>query len=140
MYKLTKNFTLAENTCRCGCGSFGGNQELLDVIQALRDYLNTPVSVHSWFRCRAHNNRPTNVKNQYGVYGAGSNDSSYHLTGLAIDFSAKGIPNESIQWYLRNTYKNKYGVGLYDWGIHLDVRPNRTDWDNTDKAREDMYS
>lgn len=98
-------------------------------MDKLRNHFDSPVIVHSWFRCRAHNNRPVHLKNRFGIYGAGSNDNSWHLNGAAVDFHVKGVENEIVHWYLRENYYDRFGVGLYDWGLHLDMRDNRGGWD-----------
>lgn len=127
---ISKNFTAEENRCRCGdCDKFSADVELVYRMQDLRDYYARKVIVHSWFRCRAHNNRPDNQFNANGVRGAGSNDSSWHLYGAAMDFHVEGIKDHSsITSHLRRWYPDRYGIGLYDWGVHFDVRSIRADW------------
>lgn len=46
-----------------------------------------------------------------------------------MDFHVKGVDVESIHWYLRDRYPEQYGVGLYDWGVHLDMCELEGDWD-----------
>ena len=135
MTNISDNFTRSESTCRCGCGKFGADIELVKVLEMLRAWLrinhnpNAIVKMHSWFRCYEHNNRPADEKNSRGIFGAGSNKHSWHLTGAAGDFSSPNVPNELIVWFLRDAFPDKYGVGIYDWGVHLDMRPMRVDWD-----------
>ncbi len=138
MTQISKHFTRAENACRCGdCNKFGADIKLVQAMELLREHFDSPVIVHSWFRCREHNNRSITKKSASGVYGAGSNDKSWHLTGSAIDFHVQGVDNAMVHHYLRSKYKGRHGVGIYDWGIHLDVRPLRADWD--ERQESDLY-
>ena len=130
------NFTIPEIACRCGeCDEFTFSLELLDRLEEIRAWARRQhkpkaiVRVHSAYRCMAHNNRSTKEKNKHGVYGAGSNKDSKHPEGRAADFSIPGVANEAIHWYIRDTYKDEYGLGLYDWGLHLDTREIAGDWD-----------
>lgn len=127
---ISTHFTEAENRCRCGdCNKYSADIELVAVLEELREELGRrAINVTSWFRCRAHNNRPTSVVNAQGIPGAGSNDNSWHLVGGAVDFWVRGIDPELIGRKLRKKYPNKYGIGIYDWGVHLDIRPVRADW------------
>lgn len=136
MTQISTNFTRDENRCNCGeCTQFGADIKLcerLETIRAWARHNHNPaaiVVIHSWFRCRAHNNRSVKKKNKLGVYGAGSNDSSWHLTGAGADFSIPGVSPEAICWFIRDTWPDDGGVGLYEWGAHLDMRDEPANWD-----------
>lgn len=128
--KLSTNFRRSENQCKCGdCNKFGADIELVNVMEEFRAHLRfniiatAIIIVTSWFRCREHNNRPVSEG------GAGSNDNSWHLTGSAIDIKVPGIPPGKLAYEFRKLFPNKYGVGIYDWGIHIDMRPKAGNWD-----------
>ena len=128
---ISTNFYSHENVCHCGCGEYSADVELVDVMEETRlHFLSNPFIVHSWFRCRPHNNRPTNEKNERGVSGVGSGDYSHHLYGRAVDFHINNVELIEIRTYLRRKYPDVYGIGIYNTFIHLDVRPTRADWDN----------
>lgn len=131
MYRvISKHFTAEENRCKCGdCDKFSADIQLVKVLESLRSYFFAPVYIRSWFRCREHNNRPKDQKSSKGHYGAGSNDNSWHLTGAAVDFSVRGVAPAAVRAYLRTRYPEQFGVGIYNWGIHLDMREKRADWD-----------
>lgn len=126
---ISDNFTAKENRCRCGeCFRYSADVELVFVMERLRAYYGVRIFVNSWFRCRAHNNRPKNQRNSHGVYGAGSNDNSWHLLGSAVDFRVEGVRPADVYRLLRSWYPEKYGLGLYPDFVHLDVRSFRADW------------
>ena len=77
MPKNTKNFTVNEFTCKCGCGLNNVYQELLDMCQKIRDELGVPVRVNSGCRCVKHNAKVGGVRN------------SQHLNGVAADLSCE---------------------------------------------------
>lgn len=72
------NFRPEEFTCS-HCGKHGIKSEVLDLLQAIRDELKTPVIVTSGYRCEDH---PTEAKKQ--VPGA-------HTHGLAVDISCGSL-------------------------------------------------
>lgn len=135
--QISAHFTAAENRCRCGeCDRYSADVELVALLEEIRTYFGgASVIVHSWFRCRAHNNRPRTEKSASGHPGAGSSDSSWHIIGGAADFHILGVTNEAIRDFIRSRYPDCYGVGIYDWGLHLDVRPRRGDWDERSAER-----
>ena len=59
---ITPNFSRSEMACRCGCGHDEMDQEFMRMLQALRDEIG-PMPVTSGFRCDAHNNDVSTVKN-----------------------------------------------------------------------------
>ena len=52
---LTKNFSLYEFECPCGCTAQMIDRELVEKMQALRDKLGKKVKVTSGYRCVKHN-------------------------------------------------------------------------------------
>ena len=62
-----------------------------NILQPLRDSLNCPITVHSCFRTKTHNQRVG------GAYN------SQHLQGLAVDFSCK--ENEKALLYIMNNIR-----------------------------------
>ncbi len=92
MEKITKNFSMREvlysNTAiRLGIDNKFENdmqdlnaKELIHwVLQPLRDYLNTPISINSFFRCKALNK------------AVGGVSTSQHTEGKAADFKCKDL-------------------------------------------------
>lgn len=97
--------------------------ETARIMQAIRDYLDAPIHVHSWYRCVLHNKR------------AGSTATlSPHIRGNAVDFHVdtlsvsktrekilkKGFPvrieDSTTSWVHIDT-GNPYIRGGYNWGM-----------------------
>ena len=74
MAQGTKNFKVSEFACKCGCGN-EVKQELIDMLQIIRDRAGIPIRVNSGYRCPKHNAAVGGVKG------------SYHTQGLAADLS-----------------------------------------------------
>ena len=121
--KLSKNFSDIEWQCKCGCGQNIIHQELVDMMQKFRDLVKKPVIVHCVNRCQKHNDSlPHSVKN------------SQHVVGKACDFHVKGLTNPELH-ALVLTSEDIFtgGIGLYDWGCHVDIARKRQ-WDSRKHA------
>mgnify|MGYP002624681816 CR=1 FL=1 len=77
MGNMTKNFSREEFTCKCGCGFNIIDNDLVNIIQEIRDEVNEPIRINSGCRCAKHNQRVGGVRN------------SFHLQGKAADLSCK---------------------------------------------------
>lgn len=75
MGDMTKNFNRSEFACKCGCGFDKIDPRVVNIAQAIRDYVNVSVRINSGCRCENHNAKVGGVK--------GSN----HTLGLAADLS-----------------------------------------------------
>lgn len=120
MGDLTDHFSRKEFACKCGCGFDDIDLRLVQGLEALRQRLGKPIIVHSGCRCYG--------RNEY-VYGS---PNSQHLQGKAADIVLNpppGLPDgmkphalaalaEEIDIFHRG------GIGVYFWGIHVDVRDN----------------
>ena len=108
------HFSEHELTCRCGCGLNAATEELLDLAEACRMILNTSMVVHCATRCATHNAEVGGEKN------------SKHITGQAMDFHAVGLAPRVVYNVLRSWAETGRlpqlgGIGLYDWGVHIDT-------------------
>jgi uncharacterized protein YcbK (DUF882 family) len=112
--QMTQNFRRREFACRCGCGFDTINLGLVMMLQALRDRLVKPIHVHCGCRCPAHNKR------------VGGVPESQHVGGLAADISVDGVDPSA----LFDMCRQFDGVGLYEWGVHVDVRGWRARWED----------
>lgn len=104
---LTKNFTLEEVVCKCGCG-FRPKQSFMDKLQELRDAFGSPMKITSAARCAAYNKQ------------IGGADKSQHIDANAVDVV---VPVE-LRWALVHTAMRLgwFGVGVNAAFIHLDRR------------------
>ena len=108
-------FQRAEFRCPCGrCGGFPVEPEerLVRVVDEIRHRLGIPVSIvdagGSGIRCPEHNAEVGGVAN------------SEHLYGRAADLHSSASPAK-MKAVAEEILGNTGGIGLYDWGIHVDT-------------------
>ena len=125
--KLTKNFSLDEFQCKCGCDMPRSVMEnifkLSDQLQILRDIYGA-IDVNSAYRCKSHNE------------SIGSKSTSQHILGKAADITAGLKPGELadvIEEDIDNNVVKFGGLGRYNTFTHVDVRDSKARWDNTKK-------
>lgn len=118
--QLTKNFTRQEFACNganCCNHSSPINPRLVCALQVLRDCAGVPLHITSGFRCNKHNK----------VVGGANN--SQHVYGIAADIrTPKGFAPRTL-FVLAETTGLFDGIGVYDWGIHVDLRSIKARWD-----------
>ena len=117
MGDLSKNFSRSEFACKCGCGQAIINEELVDVLQRLRDYVELPIRITSANRCEKHNANVGGVKD------------SKHIIGQAADIQVDGLEPETLYRVLDQWYPSTYGLGVYNTFTHIDVRKSKARWD-----------
>ena len=102
---------------RCTCGRCGGfpvepQEEMVRTVDEIRRRLGVPVSIvdagGSGVRCPAHNAEVRGVAN------------SEHLYGRAADLHSSASPAK-MKAVAEEVLGNTGGIGLYDWGIHVDT-------------------
>lgn len=125
--KLTKNFSLDEFQCKCGCDMPRSVMEnifkLSDQLQILRDIYGA-INVNSAYRCESHNS------------SIGSKSTSQHVLGKAADIIAELTPSELadvIEEDIDNNVVKFGGLGRYNTFTHVDIRDSKARWDNTKK-------
>lgn len=116
--KISTNFRVKEFRCQDGSDPVFIGAEVLGVLQKVRNHFGKPVVVdkHSAYRTPTHNKK------------VGGEAFSYHMYALAVDFHVDGVAHKTVYDYLNKTYPNKYGIGLYSWGIHVDTRSAKSRW------------
>lgn len=116
--KVSANFQVKEFRCHDGSDPVFIGDELVDVLQDVRDHFGKAVNVekHSAYRTVQHNKKVSQ-----SAY-------SRHIYGIAADFHVVGVAHKTVYDYLNKKYPNKYGIGLYSWGIHIDTRPQKSRW------------
>ena len=126
--QLTENFYRDEFACNDGkCEYCGGAAPmamlLVDGVQLLRNKLKAAgyahvIVVSSGYRCLLYN------------MAIGSNDKSQHPKGCAADIHVKGVPIYiMLEFALEIPQFENGGIGVYEWGLHLDTRGHRARWE-----------
>lgn len=116
MGDLSPHFSRSEFACKCGCGFDTVDAELLVMCETIRQHYDAAVIITSGCRCEAHN-----------VAVGGAVDST-HLVGRAADIVAEGVQPERVQEYCTRIWPDKYGIGSYGWGTHIDSRTAPARW------------
>lgn len=107
-----------EFACKCGkCGGYPvePKEAFVRKLDAFRERVGEPVYINSGVRCAAHN------------AAVGGADDSRHLYGDAADIRCDGKTPEQL-YAIADEIFHDGGVGLYDWGIHVDDRGHRARW------------
>lgn len=113
-----KHFKRSEFKCKCGkCGGFPVEpaEELVELLENIRNHFGVPVTITSGVRCKTHN---ANV---------GGASSSQHLKGTAADIKVKGVAPEKVAAYAETLLKAG-GIGRYATFTHVDVRTTKSRW------------
>lgn len=108
----------AQGDCNCGVESANMvDDRFLELLDQLRENVGGPLEVSCMYRCPAHNAAVGGVPN------------SQHALGTAADVQTPNYPHcntpEQLKWYAEQLPFD--GVGLYDWGVHVDVREGGID-------------
>lgn len=114
--KVSDHFYRSEFACKCGCGFASVDYKLLAVLELVRTNAMRPVTITSACRCEAHNK------------AVGGSDGSLHKKGMAADIVVSRVPPKEVYDFLCEQFPNKFGMGLYDDFVHIDVRPTKARW------------
>ena len=117
-WDTVKYFGRHEFACKCGkCGGYPvePKEALIRKLDAFRERVDEPVYVNSGIRCPEHN------------AAVGGAVQSRHLYGDAADIRCDGKTPEELYAIADEIFCDG-GVGLYDWGIHVDDRGHRARW------------
>lgn len=128
MGDLSEHFSRSEFQCKCRkCGFNTVDAELINGPLAFLRTDNVRVTILSGCRCRDHNEVVQLEANpEYVPY---SSDSA-HMDGKAADIIVErqqgrkwvSVPPREVADKLEQKYPNKYGIGRYTWGTHIDVK------------------
>lgn len=107
MEMLTKNFSIQEMVCKCGCRSRGMDLYFMNMLQRLRNLYGKPMKITSGFRCELWNAK------------VGGVDGSMHTLGLAADVSCNNSIDRAdlVRFALECNFKTIIVAKNY---VHLD--------------------
>ena len=126
--KLTKNFSMDEFECKCGCvmPEFVKKnvQELAENLQVLRNHVGR-LNLTNAYRCKYHN------------ADVGGAVNSQHPKGKAADIKSRDINPKDMAAIVDDLMKCESfklgGVGIYNTFTHVDIRGTRARWSKTSK-------
>src|SRR5699024_242819 len=115
--QLSTHFQLHEFACTDGSKPVFLSQALVDILEAIRVHFGRPVTITSGYRTVSYN---AGLKN--------SSKKSQHCNGLAADIKVEGHTPKEVYDYACQLLGDHGGVGLYSWGVHIDVRADKSRW------------
>jgi len=126
--KLTKNFSLEEFECNCGCKMpefvKKNVEKLAENLQVLRDVVGR-LDLTNAYRCKEHNADVGGLWN------------SKHLLGKAADIKSEPIKPKELAQIINDLMKSENfelgGIGIYNTFTHVDIRGTRARWSKTIK-------
>ena len=121
-WSTVKYFGRHEFACKCGkyCDGYPvePSEALVRFLDKFRDAVGLPVYINSGIRCATHN----------ASAAVGGAPQSRHLYGDAADIRCPGKTPQELYDIANAMLGNSGGVGLYSWGIHVDMRAQRARW------------
>lgn len=108
--RLSENFRLSEFACADKSNTVLVSDELVAILQRVREHFGKPVIITSAYRTPSHNKK------------VGGTSGSRHLTGEAADFVIKGVSPAKIGYYLEGLSASGIGVYISRGFVHVDVR------------------
>lgn len=114
---VAKNFKVKEFACTDGSDPVFIAKTLPMVLQYIRMRVGKAITINSAYR--------TATKNE----SVGGAEYSQHLYGTAADLKTpSGWTPAKLAAIAREIMPDWGGVGIYSWGIHVDVRDDKSDW------------
>lgn len=93
-------------------------RELIVRLNAIRSRFKKPIIVNSGYRSPEHNKAIGGVKN------------SFHVQGLAADIRPEDLKDLPELQKIADELNPHGGVGFYNTFVHVDVRGEKSRWDN----------
>lgn len=114
---IAPNFQIKEFACKDGSDAILISDELVILLQAIRDHFGRAVVITSGYRTPAYNKK------------IGGATGSYHTKGMAADIVVSGANPCAVAYYAQFQLSGRGGVevGCYPSGgyVHVDVRPGK---------------
>lgn len=124
--QLSPSFRVREFACK-GSDVVLIDDELVVLLQCIREHFGKPVHITSGYRTAAYN-----------ATLPGASKNSQHIQGRAADFWVEGVPVATVAAYAEKLLPGRGGIGRYPkdaahptrktgW-VHVDTRPNKSRW------------
>lgn len=113
---ISKNFRVREFACKDGSDPIFIDNELVSVLQQIRDHFGKAVTITSAFRTASHNKK------------VGGATYSQHLYGKAADIKVSGVAASVVADFAETLMPSTGGVGRYSTFTHVDVRKVKSRW------------
>ena len=116
--QLSPHFRVREFRCRDGSDPVFVDEELVSILQKIREHFGKPLTITSGYRTPAHNK------------ACGGAAYSQHLYGRAADFKIALFPG-----YAEQLLPGRGGIGVYppktgraEGWVHIDTRASKSRW------------
>lgn len=109
---LSKHFKAKEFQCKDGSEYLLVCNELVTILETIREHFNTPVIINSGYRTPSWNSRVNGTPN------------SMHCKGMAADIVVKEHSSQEVAKYA-NSIMEQGGIIRYTNFVHIDVREER---------------
>lgn len=116
--KLSANFKVSEFKCNDGSDKVLISDELVTLLQKIRDHFGAAVVINSAYRTETYNQK------------VGGATHSQHVLGTAADIVISGVSPLEVAQYAEYLQPTSGGIGVYQTFTHVDVRATRSRWDN----------
>lgn len=116
--QLSTNFKVREFACKDGSDAILIDDELVNLLQKIRNHFGKPVTINSAYRNATYNKK------------IGGASKSQHINGTASDICINGVKPEDIAKYAEYIMPKSGGIGQYIDFVHVDTRANRSRWTN----------
>lgn len=116
--QLSPHFRLAEFASQDGSDKVLVDEELVELLEAIRAAAGGAVTINSGYRSPAHNK------------AVGGVPSSQHVYGRAADIVVAGASPLLIGQIAEYYLDRRGGIGVYNGFTHVDTRTIRSRWDN----------
>lgn len=115
---LSANFKVSEFRCNDGSDKVLISDELVTLLQKIRNHFGRAVTINSAYRTESYNKK------------IGGATRSQHILGTAADITISGVSPLAVAQYAEFLQPQSGGIGVYKTFTHIDVRSSRSRWDN----------
>lgn len=114
--KLSEHFKVKEFACKDGSDPIFIDENLIDLLEKVREHFGKPVHINSGYRTVSYNAR------------IGGASYSQHCYGKACDIYINGITPKEVADYVETLIPNTGGIGIYKNFVHIDTRKIKSRW------------